>query len=80
LTYTAIYGLFRLKVKVNRLICRYESRYDFCIIERIQGGSFMYEIIISAIVFTAVYMVLKRYHQKEKEAKKHNSKYHNGQG
>ncbi len=44
-----------------------------------KGEGFMYEIINSAIVFTAVYMVLKRYHQKEKEARKHNSKYHNGQ-
>jgi cell division protein FtsN len=37
---------------------------------------FFWEVIVTVIVFTAVYLFLKAYHKKEKAAKEKNSKYH----
>jgi 5-bromo-4-chloroindolyl phosphate hydrolysis protein len=44
-------------------------------LDAFKGEVFMYEVIISVIVFTAVYIFLKSFSKKEKEAKKKNSKY-----
>lgn len=44
-------------------------------LDAFKGEVFMYEVIISVIVFTAVYFFLKSFGKKEKEARKKNAKY-----
>lgn len=40
---------------------------------------FIWEIIITAVVFTAAYFILKNYKKKEKAAKQKNSNYFTGE-
>jgi H+/gluconate symporter-like permease len=49
-------------------------------INRFKGEVFMYEIIITVIVFAAVYYVLQQFKKKETKAKEVNDKYNNNLG
>jgi hypothetical protein len=48
-------------------------------IDSFKTNLFMWEIIITVIVFTAAYFVLKGFKAKENAAKKKNQKYNSGQ-
>ena len=40
---------------------------------------FLWEVIITIIVFGAAYFILKRYKEKEQSARKNNAKYNTGE-
>jgi len=49
------------------------------VISSFKGEVFMYEIIITLIVFTAAYFFFKSFKDKEKKAKEDNKKYFSGE-
>jgi hypothetical protein len=48
-------------------------------ISHFKNTVFLWEVIITAIVFTAAWFILKRFKEKESKSRKENKKYHTGE-